>query len=346
MTAIFVPGRVCLLGEHSDWAGMREGTHPGHCIVYGTDCGIHATVTVTSSATIVVVNDGSKSVFEGPLDVSWLLEVARRGTFYSYICGTAAVMLQHYPPSRDNKGLHVHITRADLPVQKGLSSSAAVCVLIVKAFCLVYGVHVTDAEMIHLAFEGEVQTPSKCGKMDQCVVFGKRCTVMDFDGPTSLQFHDVPIPTGFSFHFVVADLGSHKDTALILSELQHAFDSPCGDEVGDAVKCFLGPVSARMVRRMEDAVKAGDPELVGTLMCEYQGAFSAALVPACPTQLTAPRLNKILLDPRVRELSLGGKGVGSQGDGSVQFVCRNSKQQLALCTVLEELGCIPMAFRL
>ncbi len=41
---LFVPGRLCLMGEHSDWAGGYRRTHPalapGHCLVAGTDQGI------------------------------------------------------------------------------------------------------------------------------------------------------------------------------------------------------------------------------------------------------------------------------------------------------------------
>ena len=41
---LFVPGRLCLFGEHSDWAGAYRRTHPeitpGHCLVVGTDQGL------------------------------------------------------------------------------------------------------------------------------------------------------------------------------------------------------------------------------------------------------------------------------------------------------------------
>lgn len=36
-----VPGRLCLFGEHSDWAA-DYGIHRGFCIVTGTDQGITA----------------------------------------------------------------------------------------------------------------------------------------------------------------------------------------------------------------------------------------------------------------------------------------------------------------
>lgn len=39
--SLFVPGRVCLFGEHSDWAA-DHGLYPGHCLVVGTDQGLTA----------------------------------------------------------------------------------------------------------------------------------------------------------------------------------------------------------------------------------------------------------------------------------------------------------------
>lgn len=35
------PGRLCLFGEHSDWAS-QYGMHPGYCIVVGTDQSVQA----------------------------------------------------------------------------------------------------------------------------------------------------------------------------------------------------------------------------------------------------------------------------------------------------------------
>ena len=43
---LFVPGRVCLFGEHSDWAGgfrrFNQDIHPGCTLVVGTNQGLHA----------------------------------------------------------------------------------------------------------------------------------------------------------------------------------------------------------------------------------------------------------------------------------------------------------------
>ena len=46
---LFVPGRLCLFGEHSDWASLHRVMNaqivPGHAIVTGVEQGIYATVT-------------------------------------------------------------------------------------------------------------------------------------------------------------------------------------------------------------------------------------------------------------------------------------------------------------
>ena len=47
----FVPGRLCLLGEHSDWAGERaRADGPGACLVVGTREGIEGEAFVPAGA--------------------------------------------------------------------------------------------------------------------------------------------------------------------------------------------------------------------------------------------------------------------------------------------------------
>jgi galactokinase len=57
--------------------------------------------------------------------------------------------------------------RTSLPVKKGLSSSAAVCVLVARAFSHAYGLACSTRDEMEMAYLGERTTPSKCGRMDQ-----------------------------------------------------------------------------------------------------------------------------------------------------------------------------------
>ena len=45
---LFVPGRICLFGEHSDWAGgyrrINADIERGYTLICGTDQGIYAEV--------------------------------------------------------------------------------------------------------------------------------------------------------------------------------------------------------------------------------------------------------------------------------------------------------------
>jgi galactokinase len=59
-----------------------------------------------------------------------LLDEAQQGGFWSYIAGVAYQVLTHYHV----RGLVIDNYLTDLPVKKGLSSSAAICVLVARAF--------------------------------------------------------------------------------------------------------------------------------------------------------------------------------------------------------------------
>ena len=55
---LFVPGRLCLFGEHSDWAGqyrtMNAGIVCGHSIVTGLEQGIYATAEKCDKFRVIV----------------------------------------------------------------------------------------------------------------------------------------------------------------------------------------------------------------------------------------------------------------------------------------------------
>jgi UTP-glucose-1-phosphate uridylyltransferase/mevalonate kinase len=331
---IFVPGRICLFGEHSDWAGgyrrINADVDKGYAIITGTNQGIHAEVAPHPNALVLssTAPDGTIiGPYEIPMEANALLEEAQKGGFWSYIAGVAYQVLTHYRV----RGLVLHNYLTDMPVKKGLSSSAAICVLTARAFNRIYDLKMTVRGEMEMAYQGEIVTPSRCGRLDQGCAFGSRPVLMTFDGDqlqtTELQVKD-------NLHFVLVDLGAQKDTKEILTRLNRCYPF-AENELEQGVQNLLGPINNRIVHQAVEALENSDAERIGQLMVEAQGFFNRYATPACPEELTAPVLNRVLNYEPLKPHIWGGKGVGSQGDGTAQFIARSEADQQAVVEILE-----------
>jgi UTP-glucose-1-phosphate uridylyltransferase/mevalonate kinase len=330
---LFVPGRICLFGEHSDWAGgyrrINAEIEKGYTLICGTDQGIsaevepHPTSLVLSSTT----RDGSlHGPYEIPMQPRALLEEAEKGGFWSYIAGVAYQVLTNHHV----RGLVLHNDKTDLPIQKGLSSSAAISVLAARAFNRVYDLKLTVRGEMELAYMGEITTPSRCGRMDQGCAFGNHPVLMTFDGD---RLDTDALTVASELYFVVVDLQSKKDTMEILNRLNRSY--PIAENaVERGVHELLGPVNKRIVHQAAEALREGDAERLGALMTEAQAMFDKYAIPACPEELTAPVLHRTLAHKPLAKHIWGGKGVGSQGDGTAQFMARSEKDQQAIIEIL------------
>ncbi len=331
---LFVPGRICLFGEHSDWAGgyrrINADIEQGYALIAGTNQGIWATAEPHPNALVLTsTTNGGERVGprEIPMDASTLLEVAREGGFWSYIAGVAYQVMTHYHV----RGLVIDNYKTDLPIRKGLSSSAAICVLTARAFNRVYDLKMTIRGEMEIAYQGEVTTPSRCGRMDQGCAFGNRPVLMVFDGDR-LETNELQAQK--DLHFVLVDLNAQKDTMEILARLNRAYPF-AESEVERGVQELLGPINKRIVQQAVEALVDSDRERLGTLMGEAQDFFDRYATPACREELTAPVLHEVLDYEPLRPHVLGGKGVGSQGDGTAQFICHSEDDQQAVVEILE-----------
>lgn len=329
-TRLFVPGRLCLVGEHSDWAGAYRRTHPalapGRCLVTATDQGLAAEVARLDDALDLasVLPDGAYAP-SVRLPLTTLADAARAGGFWSYAAGVASIVRERW----DVGGLRLRIVANDLPLAKGLSSSAAVCVLVARAFARVWGLDVDVREEMRLAYAGERRAGSACGLMDQVCAFGRRTVRLDFDGDA---FDVRPIAVGAPLHLLVVDLCAGKDTRRILADLNACYPAAPG-ALAAGVREALGVRNLDLVERAELALAAGDARALGATMSAAQALFDAQVAPACP-ELRAPRLHAVLAHPAVAALGYGGKGVGSQGDGCAQLVARDPDAREALAARL------------
>jgi UTP-glucose-1-phosphate uridylyltransferase/mevalonate kinase len=344
---IFVPGRICMLGEHSDWAGgyrrINVEIEKGYTLICGTDQGIYAEVEPHPTSLVlssVTPNGAHHGPIEIPMQPKALLDEAQKGGFWSYIAGVAYQVLTNYHV----RGLVINNYKTDLPVKKGLSSSAAICVLAARAFNRVYDLKLTVRGEMELAYMGEITTPSRCGRMDQGCAFGNRPVLMTFDGD---RLDTLELQVNSELHFVIVDLQAHKDTMEILNRLNRSYPI-AENEIERGVHELLGPINKRIVHQAVAALQDSDAQRLGGLMTEAQTFFDKYAAPACPEELTAPVLHQLLDYDPLKPHIWGGKGVGSQGDGTAQFIARSLDDQQAVIEIIErDLGmpCLKLTLR-
>jgi len=344
---IFVPGRICLFGEHSDWAGgyrrINANIEKGFTLITGTDQGIYADIEPHPSALVLTstTTDGEVHCpIEIPMDPQVLLEEAQGGGYWSYIAGTAYQILTHYHV----RGLVINNFKTDLPIKKGLSSSAAISVLTARAFNRVYDLKMTIRGEMEMAYLGEVTTPSRCGRMDQGCAYSNRPILMSFDGD-HLEVIELQVPK--DLYYVIVDLQAQKDTMEILAQLNRSFPF-ADDEIESGVQELLGPINKRIVHQAVELLETGNKENLGALMVEAQSFFDRYAMPACPEELTAPVLHKLMDYEPLKPHIFGSKGVGSQGDGTAQFLTRGAEDQQAVIEIIERdlnLSCLTLTIR-
>jgi UTP-glucose-1-phosphate uridylyltransferase/mevalonate kinase len=344
---IFVPGRICLFGEHSDWAGghrrINSEIEKGYTLITGTDQGLfaevqpHPTSLVLTSTTPHGERQGP---YEIPMEPKILLEEAQNGGFWSYVAGVAYQVLTHYHVH----GLAIDNYKTDLPMKKGLSSSAAVCVLAARAFNRIYDLKMTTRGEMELAYQGEITTPSRCGRMDQGCAYGNRPVLMTYDGDR-LDVTELRVTK--DLNLVLVDLGGKKDTMEILAQLNRAYPFPSND-LERGVQKLLGPINKSVVQRAVSELQEANAEGIGALMIEAQESFDRLAAPACPAELGSPLLHLVLNYEALKPHIWGGKGVGSQGDGSAQFLARSAEDQQSVIEIIErelKMSCLPLTIR-
>ena len=333
MIKLFVPGRLCLFGEHTDWAGhyrtMNADIAPGAAIVTGIEQGIYAEVEksilfeVQSTAPEM---DAQWQDFACRMDEQELKRIAKAGSFFCYCAGVASYMLEWYKVG----GVRIKITSMTLPMKSGLSSSAAICVLVARAFNLLYNLNLNTLGEMNIAYVGELRTASRCGRLDQACAFGVKPNLMTFDGDeVEVQALNVKKP----LHWVFADLCAEKDTVRILRDLNRGYPF-ASNEMEEREQQALGELNQQIVDRAIKYMAEGKVEELGALMTEAEALFDSHVAPMCPEELTSPKLHAVLADPKIQPLVYGGKGVGSHGDGSVQFLARSAEAQQQLVDYL------------
>lgn len=311
---------------------MNADVEIGAAIVTGIEQGIYAEVEKS--------NIFKMSCSAPELDTVWedfscrmndreLRNIAKSGSFFCYCAGVASYMLEWYKVG----GVNIRITGMTLPLKSGLSSSAAICVLVARAFNLLYNLNLNTLGEMNIAYLGELRTSSRCGRLDQACAFGVKPNLMTFDGD---EISVEPMIVKNPLYWVFADLCAEKDTIKILRDLNKAYPFASNEQEEMEHKA-LGEYNLDIVRRATKYMANGDTQALGALMNEAEEMFNKYLAPMSDA-LKAPKLEKTLNDPNIQDWIYGGKGVGSHGDGSIQFLAKDEECQHKLEEYLNSHG--------
>lgn len=305
---VFVPGRLCILGEHSDWAaGYRT-----------SDCNIEKGYAIVAGLNLGIYLKGYKSIdfsyeYEGnklSLSIEKLLDRTDKD-FFEYVVASAKVMHSKYAVA----GAKIVCDKMTLPMKKGLASSAAICVAVIRIYNLLYDLKLSVETEMELAYKAEISTGSMCGKMDQVCAYGQGLRKIVFDAETIETF---PLIVDKELQLILVDLQGEKDTKKILYDLNCEFKKEAENNRGRLITS-LGSFNSSCIEEASEYLRNGDVLKFGQLLNLYQENFDKNI--ACfSEELQAPELHKLIDYCNGTEGIISCKGSGSQGDGTAQIL--------------------------
>lgn len=294
----WAPGRVCLLGEHTDWAEVQS---PRACLVAPVPQGVWARVYAAPAWSL------TSPFGSGPLDL-------RAPPHPSDPLGLVRAVLRRLGAPDRLPPLHLAL-EGDLPAGRGLSSSAATAVALVRAVSRVDpaalwagvepGSEPEANRIAQVALEAERDGLGvNCGLMDPlacawgrplAVRWGPRVQVRALPGgPLPLRVYSFPSPT---------------PAAPILAALRRALDRQ------EPALLHALRVWGEGALAGADALERGDLAALGARMNAAQEAMEGLPLP----ELRAPAVERLCRDWRATG-ALGAKFSGAGGERSAVAV--------------------------
>jgi len=313
-------GRVCLLGDHCDWAQRQVlASSIDRRIV--TD----ASPAKGDSVSISITNSAHGTSDSAEFDLQGARELPLADSSLKYVNAVAVAIMERGLALR---GAELDI-RSNVPMKKGLSSSAALCISTARAFSSLFSLGLSSDDAIRISYRAENGLLGiGCGMMDQ--------TAAAYENPLFIDFHDRfeyrEITMNRPLPMVIAATGGERDTKLILNSLNHHYF----DEEDPLIVRTLGNDIPELVRRaraeMEGRCRL---EVIGELMDQNQSCYDKGLRPFCPEELDTPLLYRAL-ELAHEGGALGAKWTGAGGEGSIIALARDRESCSLLADTLGE----------
>ena len=284
------PGRVNLIGEHTDY-------NEGFVLPVALDmyCEVRSAPRTDDKLRATAVDLGGA---EAVWMVDEIAQVKPRGDWSDYVAGVAAQLAKRGYAVRP---LDLEI-RSTVPIGAGLSSSAALEVAVALALSPQQEAEIAGEELARICQQAEVELVGlQCGIMDQLAsVFGRRGHALLVDC-RSLERRLVPLPA--DVEIVVVDSGvkhalatsAYNERRLECDRAAAAIRRPLRDvsvEQWPQVQGALAPPLRGRARhivhenqRVLDFVEAasrGDLARLGLLMAQSHASLSSDYEVSCP----------------------------------------------------------------
>ncbi len=190
------PGRVNLIGEHTDYNG-------GFALPCAVPLHTNVWLAPRSDHKVRVVSDAR----DGHIVEFSLGDERPRGEWIDYVAGLTWALRRAGGARRT--GFDLLIT-SDVPVGKGLSSSAALEVAVLRGLRSLFTLPLSDLEIALFAHAAETQfVGAPVGVMDQMVCsLGTEGSAFFLDAATR-EYHKVPMPPGTSLRIIDSGIAHH-----------------------------------------------------------------------------------------------------------------------------------------
>ena len=228
-----------------------------------------------------------------------------------------------------SRSINRSFTLEDLPVKRGLSSSAAACVAVSAAADILSSEKTTDptrefskealSRYADLAYTAERKILGvNCGQMDQYASAFGGLTHIDC---TAEPAKVTPLRARTELPMVIGDTGQQKDTPRILGWL--------GERLKSGEKDFMEGMK-NIVRIVEEAKKelqtpSPSRKRIGELMNENQYYLAKYLRVSGDCPISPSNLDK-LIEAALEAGALGAKLSGSGGGGAIIALCEPESQ--------------------
>lgn len=181
--AFFSPGRVNIIGGHTDYNG-------GYVLPFCIDTGIYSAIGRNKENAINIYSENFAS--QGVINISLKkINFEKKDLYSDYVLGVIKELNNN--GYKIEYGLNICLA-SNLPVGGGLSSSAALCVLLFKVFSDEFGFGLDKVRIATLARKVENEFIGvNCGIMDQFVVANGILNHALYLNTQDLSYEQVPL---------------------------------------------------------------------------------------------------------------------------------------------------------